>query len=790
MAVLNKKLLRDVREAWGQAAAVALVVLCGTATYIAIGSAYRNLLLTRDTYYQQYRFADFEISVERAPQSAVFKVETIPGVRQVRGRIVEDVNVDIEGQDETRTGRIVSMPKEEQDVLNDIVLMQGRYFSGLQLNEVILSEKFAEANNVSPGDTISATIDDRKHTMQVVGLALSPEFVYMIRNVQELVPSPERFGVLWVPEDFAETALNMKEASNNIIGTVDDPEDLPRILEDAEDILDAYGVYATVEREDQISNRFLSDEIKGLGVSARITPTVFLGIAALILLVLLSRMVRQERTQIGLLKAYGYSDWQVGAHYVKYALLLGLVGCLGGFVAGQWLANSMIQLYVQFYNFPILRSRVYPEVLARSMGIALFFSVLGAILAARQAARVQPAESMRPAAPTYGTRTLIERIGPLWRRLSFTSKMIVRNMARNPLRSAFNAFGVMVSTGVMLMGYFSGDAMDYIIEFQFSEVQREDVTISFVREFGKGAYYDVKRFEHVRHAEPILQYPFTVRNGWRKKDLVITGLPANARLQQLRDTEGNPISLGGTGLVLSEYLAGELGVAVGDKVEIEPLMGRIDKKEYVKVGQVVQQYLGSSAYMNLDALGRLLDEPFAMNAVLIQVDGDMAHELNKALKDVASVASVAIKQDLLQSLVDTLAASMKIMSAMMIFFAGTIAFAIIYNVTMVSLAERERELASLRVLGFTSKEVGAVLYRENFALAAIGIVMGIPFGMGICLLMVTAYTTDLYRFPFYISTESYLTSILFAVGFVMLANLAVRWRIKGLDMVEVLKSRE
>lgn len=790
IGVLNKKLLRDLWQSRTQAAAVAVIVACGVATYIAINSAYRNLLLTRDTYYEQYRFADFEIMVDRAPQSSAFKLEAIPGVRSVRARIVQDVNVDIEDVPESRTGRIVSMPDRPRPVLNDIHLMKGRYFEPGQLNEVILSSRFAESNKVNIGDNIDVSIDRKKHTLNVVGFALSPEYVYLIRNVQELVPSPERFGILWVPEDFAETALDLREACNNLVGTVDDEKKLGFILDEADQILESYGVIAKTKRENQISHRFISDEIKGLSVNARVTPTIFLSISAMIILVLLTRMVRHERTEIGLLKAYGYSSARVAAHYIGYALLLAGVGCIAGFGLGQYLANAMIELYVQFYQFPILKARMYPNVLAQSMGVALTFAVIGAIAAARMAARIRPAESMRPAAPVFGSRTILERIPALWNRLGFISKMIARNLARSPVRAAFNVFGVAVSCLVLMIAFFSSNAMDYMINFQFTEVQREDVTVNLTREMGKEALYEFQRMDHVRRVEPILLYPFTLRNGWKEKDVLITGLSEDALLQRLIDTDHNLVKLHGDGIVLSDYLAGQLGVAPGQEIEAEPLMGRLEKKKIVPVDGVTAQYLGNSVYMTIDSLSRLLDEPLAMNAVLVQTDPGGADLLNNHLKDIATVAAVAVKARMLQSLMDTLAMSMRIMNTMMIGFAFAIAFAIIYNVTIVSLTERERELASLRVLGFTQQETGSILYRENAVLGVLGIIVGLPLGVVYCRFMVYAFTTDLYRFPFYIAPSSYVITSALAIGFVLIANLAVRRRIGRLDMVEVLKSRE
>ncbi len=790
MKVLDKKLFRGIIGARGQTIAVAMVVLCGTASYIALAAAHRNLLLTRDTYYTEYEFADFEVMLERAPLTAALKLENLPGVRRVQGRIVEEVTLDLVGQEEPRIGRIISLPDRHEGVLNDIHLASGRYFDGEGANEVIISTTFADANHLTIGDRFKALIDNKKHSLRIIGTALSPEYVYMIRNAQEVVPNPERFGILWVSQSFAEMAFDMTGACNNIVGLVNAPDDLDEMLDRADRRLDPYGVFATVKREDQISHRFLSDEIKGLEVSARITPAIFLGIAALILMVMLNRMVRQERTQIGLLKASGYSNTAITSHYVKYALIITLIGCLGGCVVGQWLANAMIRMYVQFYKFPILRSRIYPDILARSMGIAIAFAIVGAVGAARKAAKIHPAMAMRPQTPKYAHRTALERATFIWRRLSFTWKMIIRNISRYRVRAGITAFGVMVSSGIMLIGFFSMDAVGYMLSFQYREIQKEDVKIALESERDRGALRDIARFDAVRRAEPLLQYPFKVSSEWRTKDVGIIGLTPGSQLMTLLDDQERPIVLGERGLVLSEKVAEDLGVKAGSVVTLKPLMGRVTKEVRVPVRQVARQYFGIGAYMDLEALSRILDEPFAMNAALVRTDPGAARKLSRDLKDIPGVAAVEIKEDTYANILATMAESMNISNSILAVFAGVIAFAIIYNATIVSLAERQRELASLRVMGFTAPEVASILYNENFLLSGLGLLLGFPFGLAMCKLLVKAYDTELYRMPFHIERRTLLLTGVLTIAFVILANLAARRKINRLDMVEVLKARE
>lgn len=776
--------------AWPQSLGVVAVVMCGIAAYICVYSAYLNLSLTRDTYYTQNRFADFEIMVDRAPETVLYKLEALPGVRQVRKRIVDEVNVDIPGVEEPRIGRLISMPLPRVPVINDLVLLAGRYFDAGTQSETILSEHFAKANGLNIGDRIHITVDNKKYSLRIVGIGASPEYVYMIRNVQSLVPSPEHFGVLWVPEDFAETALDLKSACNNIVGLVDSPQDLDVILDEADKILDPHGIYAKTRGEDQISNRFISDEIKGLGVSARIIPTLFLGIAALIILILLNRMVRTERTQIGLMKAFGYSDWSVGLHYIQYGVVLALAGCIAGFLLGEWMAGGMIRMYVQFYQFPILESRIYFDVLARSMGITLVFAVLGALTAAIQAARIQPAESMRAEAPRSVNKVWLELFPPIWRQVSFTWKMIFRNISRNRFRASVNLFGVAISLSLLLMGLFMTDSTEFGMKFQYQDVQRDDVKISFQKEQGRDALLEASRFPYVRRAEPLLEYPFEIRSEWRKKEIIVTGVSADSEMFKVMNFAREPFALGGGAVVLADGLARELGVQAGETIVLKPLLGRIDRTFTVPVRAVAQQFVGTGAYMDHLDLSRMLDEPYALNSALLRIEEGGRAGLNKWMKEVGGIAAVSFNQDAYESIKKTLGQSMAITNTILLIFAGVIAFSIIYNITAVSLSERQRELASLRVLGFSSGEAGQIMYYENILMGVLGILVGIPMGIGICALLVKAYSNDMFRLPFYIDRTSYATAILLTSFYVLLANLAVRRKIERLDLVEVLKERE
>lgn len=791
MGALHKKLLRAIREGWGQSLAVAMVVGSGIANYICLNTAYLDLTRTRDNYYVSERLADFELVLERAPSASKFRLEDLPGVRQVRGRIIGEGNLDIEGVVEPRSGRIVSMPSTHSPVLNDLIIRSGKYFDEGAEDQVILSEKFATSNHIALGDRIDVTVKSKRYSLRVVGTAISPEFVYLIRNVQELIPAPERFGVLWVPHSFAEACMDMKGSCNSFLGTLDNPDAAAAVLDSAEKLLKPFGVHAKVRRADMISNRFLHDELHGLSVSARVVPALFMSIAALILFVLLNRMVRNERTQIGLMKAYGYSDFAVAIHYVQYALLLTLAGTILGFIAGQLLAKMMVELlYAEFYIFPNLRAHIYTEIIFKSTAIAAAAAIAGAVFAAAQAAAIHPAEAMRPEPPRTAHRIFLEAIPGLWRHVTFLWKMILRNIMRNRARAAISAFGVSVSTALLLLAFFMLDALNYGLDFQFRRVQREDVRVSFVMEEGRRALYELAQIPGVRRAEPMLQYPFELQSGWRKKELVVIGTEPRSELQNLMDFQLRDVVLPPAGLVITDYLAKELGVHPGDVVTLKPLMGKVTREQPVIIGQITEQFLGNSGYMDINALSRLLGEGEILNTALLRIEPEAAPIVKKKLKDVPGIASVGFKEDAFRSLRETIGRNIRVQNWLVLFFAGVIACSVIYNVTAVSLAERQRELASLRVLGLSTQEVGGIIYNENFVLSICGIAMGIPFGQLLCYGIVTAYSNDLFRLPFVIHPKSYALAALGTVFFVIIANLLVRRRISGLDLVEVLKERD
>ncbi|MFN8577474.1 MAG: FtsX-like permease family protein [Candidatus Sericytochromatia bacterium] len=772
MKALDKKLLRELWKIKGQVLAVSIVIACGVAVYIAFFSAFLNLNLTRDSYYKEYRFHDFSITLEKAPINSIFKIQNINGIKEASGRISKDVSINIKEQDELKSGRIISLP-DKNNIIDNIYLMSGRKINHSELNECITDDKFFIANNLKLNEFISVTSNGKKQNLKIVGTVKSPEYVYSIRNASEIIPNPEKFGVIWVNKKWAEGTFNLNGFYNELIAEINESENIDTIIDSTEKQLEPYGIYSKIKRKDQLSNWMLTSELEQLAVTSKVTPSIFLFVASIILIIVISRMVKKEKTYIGLLKAYGYSNLEVSLHYIKYSFIIGIIGGLLGGVLGQYLSYGLMGLYSKFYSFPELIYKFYPSLFFIGIIISISSCLFSSLFAISSVIEITPVDAMKENTSIVVVKTPFEKIEFIWEHISFIDKIIIRNIWRYPLRSAFTALGVMLSTAILFLGYFQSDAVKFLMEHQFNKVQKEDLKISFYTERDKRAYYESLRFPYVRKVEEMLIYPFEVKNKWYKKQMVIYGLKENSKLYNLINNDGQYINVPEYGIYLSEMVAKQLHVKKGDKITLIPLMGNQAKKEkYVTISGIVQQYLGVGMYMNIDTLSRLLGNSKIINTLLLKLEDQKdLSKLNKYLKKIPIISSVEVKKDSVENFNKNTADSMKSSNFILSLFAGVIAISVIYNSTVINITEREKEIASLQVLGFNESEVGKIVFSENIILSFIGMFLGLPLGYYMCKSMTTAYDTEYFRIPFIINNSTYILCASFISFFVIITNL-------------------
>jgi putative ABC transport system permease protein len=787
--MLARKLLRDIRHSAGQFAAVAAVVACGMVVFISQRSAYQSLLASRDDYYERYRFADFFVHLEKAPESALNDVLSIEGVLRARGRIVEDVPLELEGNDGAVVGRVISMPDRRDGLINDIHMVSGSYFPGASAIEVIVNDRFCQANALRIGDSFQATINERKEDLRIVGTAYSPEYVYAVSSPQQFAPNDEEFAIIFARESFVEDAFNMTNAFNDLVGLLRPGANVDDVLDEVKVRLDQYGVYHKYGRDQQLSNHYLAEELRGLRNSALVTPMVFLVVAAVVIHVLLRRMTELQRTQIGLLCALGYTKLRVVAHYVAYAVAIALAGAVPGTVLGYVLGAQWTQMYNLFFRLPELRTQFSPTTVLNAFLLSAGMCAIGAGRSAARILRLEPAVAIRPQPPAAARAFHEGGWRLLWDRLPLTWRINLRNTLRARHRSFSTVGGVAVAVVILMLGTAMKDWMDYIIHFQFNLVDRSDLHVNFATERSRAAVFDLASVAGVRRAEGILQFGAELRNGWRTKTVLVLGLPQGSRLYRIYDTRGRRVRLPEDGLVVPERLAKALGLSPGSRVLMDPYLRDKDER-FATVRAVVDQYIGLSVFTTREFLAELLGESGAVNGSLIRAEPGAIGPLAGELDDIPGVQAVTATGAILGGFEETVSDLMRLSVFILGFFAAVIAFAVIYNASSVNIAEQERDLACMRSLGFEQEAVAQVATNDIMPLGLIGTCVGLPLGVLLCHGLSRLYETDLYKLPVVIEPDTYAIVVALVLVFQLAARWVCRRRIRKIDIVRRLKTLE
>ncbi|HEX8313046.1 MAG TPA: FtsX-like permease family protein [Chthoniobacteraceae bacterium] len=784
---LDLKLLRDLSRMKGQMVAVALVMACGLAMMIMSRSLILSLESTRAAYYTGNRFADVFCDLKRAPNALRPRLAEIAGVAAVETRVSGKLTLDLPGLAEPADGAILSLPEDRPQQLNLLYIRRGRLPELGSHNEVVVGEAFANAHSFKPGDTIDATIYGAHQRLKIVGIVLSPEYVFEAR-AGEALPDNKRFGVFWMNERELASALELDGAFNSAVFDVAPGEPLPPIMAEIDRVLAPYGGRVAYTRKDHASALKLDDELmilRGLSVAF---PTVFLSIAAFMSSAVLSRLVRLQREQIAQLKAFGYSSWQVGVHYLKFAVVIVTLGTIIGGIAGLLLGSAVVQLYHQFFKFPLLV--LHPD--WRMFGVAFVLSAgaafLGVIGSVRQAVSLPPAEAMRPEPPAEYRRSLMERLG-LSKLVGTSFRMALRNLERRPWQAFFTAFGLALATGIPIVPGSFRDAIDYLLTFQWSLAQRQDVTVSFIEPGSASALSDLRHLPGVMTAEPFRAVPARLRYGHSSRRLAVTGLTRDATLNRLLDARERPVELPADGLLLSAKLGEILGVKPGDTVQVEVQEGRRPVRTAVVQG-LVTDYTGIAAYMEIGALRRLMREGGTISGAHLAVDQAKWPEFLAKVKEAPRIASVGIKEAVRRSFRKSTGDMLGTITTIYFSFAVIVSFGVVYNSARIALSERSRDLATLRVVGFTKGEVAAVMIGELALLTIVALPAGLWIGTQLATFIVTAASTESVRMPLILTTRTYVSAVLVVLTSATISFTIVARSIHQLDLLGVLKARE
>jgi len=787
MRALQRKLVRDLWLVKGQALAIALVIAAGVAMFLAYLSTFHSLRYTQQAYYDRYRFADVFVSVKRAPLGLQDRIAQMPGIARAVARVVVDVTLDVEDLAEPASGRLISIEVPPRPTLNDVFLRRGRWPDPGRPDEVIVSEAFALARGLEPGGRVGAVINGRRRELQIVGIGLSPEYLYSIRP-GELIPDDARFGIFWMERRGLASAFDMEGAFNDLAVRLRPGASEDDVIARLDALLEPYGAFGAIPRSLQTSHWYVANELQQLQTVGLILPIVFLGVAAFLLNVVLTRIVSVQREQIAALKALGYTKRELAVHYMQWGLAIGLAGTALGTIFGAWLGSGMTSMYNAFFRFPQLSYELPLRIVVAGALVSVVAGTLGASAAVARAVRLPPAEAMRPEPPASYRETLLERLG-LKRWLPQAGRMVLRNLSRQPVRALTSILGVSLAAAMLVLGTFILDAIDVVLDVQFFVAQRQDVTVSFVEPVSGRALHELARLPGVLDVEPTRAVATRLRHGPRRRHVSIQGVVRRPMLQRVVDVDRGAIELPPGGLVLSTMLADLLEVRPGDLVRVEVLEGRRPVVD-VPVTGLVEEYAGTSAYMAIEALRDLMREGPTLSGAALLVDSREAATLYERLKRTPRVAGVSLKRSALDSFKKTMDETMYVMVFFNVLFASVIAFGVVYNTARVSLSERSRELASLRVLGFTRGEISTILLGELAVVTAIAVPLGLVLGYLSAGLLIAAFNTELYRFPLVVSTATYASAALAVTAATVLSALVVRRKLDHLDLVAVLKTKE
>ncbi|ATW28080.1 ABC transporter permease [Candidatus Formimonas warabiya] len=781
MKKLDIRLIRTIRQSKGQFISVAVIVAVALCIYMLFNMCAVNLKNAISNYYDLTNFNDIHVQLVKIPQGAIDALKGIDGIKEVQGRVSIDVPLRVKNADEKVNIRIISLPKDEEKI--NRLYWLGSHRAQIGNDNVVLLEQFAKARNIKPGDTISPFINGRVHQLTVSGIAASAEFVYLMENEQSLLPAPEKFGVAYVSEEFAQSVSGYQGSYNELLMTVNDPGKIDDIVDSVEKKLDKYGVKRIIKREDQLSNQMLTQEVDGIEKMAKTIPVLFLLVAALIIFIMLSRIVQNDRMGIGVLKALGYGNRSILSHYTKYALAIGILGSIVGIGGGILLSGPMIQVYALYFNIPIMKSEIYYFYMVNAFLLTAIFCMTAGILGARPVLRIMPADSMRPEAPKSGKRIMLEKIDIIWRHLSFSWKMVIRNALRTKGRFAFLVLGLALSYAINTVPLFEAEVFPQMFTVQYGEYQKMDYNIEFNQPLNKRVINEISHLIQASKVEPKLEYPFELKNGWRKKTVSIIGIPRNTSFYKFEDENNREVKLPEKGFFIGEGLAKTLKVNRGDKITIKNFVPGKEDLE-LKVSGIVKQYLGANAYMDLEAMEELLVDKEMITGVSLASQDDVKEKL----KDVKNIGSINSLNDMKNAFLEYMD-MMIISTRLYLLFGGLLGFAIIYNSTVISISERSMEFASLRVMGFDKKDVYRLVSKENFLMTGFALLLGVPLGIGMIKGIVNSFSTDMMTFPMMLTPKTFIYAALSTFLFVIIAQLAARKKIYRLNFIDALKSR-
>ncbi|OGV19196.1 MAG: hypothetical protein A2X47_01920 [Lentisphaerae bacterium GWF2_38_69] len=773
--------------------AVVAIVAVGVGCFSGMVSVYKNLYNARESYFSKCRMADFWIELKKLPIVELEQIEKIDGISELYSRINKEIIVDLEDVKTPISGRVISLPSVPTPVINNIILKRGSYFSDSKLEEVIVSEKFSQKRNILPGTYINLIMDGIQKKLYVVGTAISSEYMFYTPPGR-MAPDDDNYGVFWIKKEFADNVFNFSGACNEIVGILSpDGKKNARLVTDIiKNKLDKnYGVFLKTLHNEQESCLMMNSELQQLRIVAVLMPLIFLCVAVFVLNIQMMRTAEHQRTVIGTLKALGVSLNSISMHFIKLGIIIGLSGGIIGSCLGYFIAEGFTEMYRDLYTFPSIENGFYPELITFSILLAIFFSVLGTLRGIRRMALLSPAEAMRPGPPESCTSIALEKYKFFWSKLDFRWQMVLRSFFRNKRRTMIGIATSALGSVILLLSLGFKDSLNYLVRFQFEKVLTADCTISFRDNLNEGALREASRLPGTTYAEPGLDVPgFFYFEGSEKRGSII-GVKPDSILLKPRDSKGEKLKIPPVGLLMNNRLAEILGVKEGDTVLFKPIKGERKSLE-IPIMALSESSVGMPVYADYEYINKLIGEISVLTSVRLkeaQTD-KQKDKFYRELKKYPELSSyinlpeerVKLKRDFISKMDNVVYG--------MILFAGILFFGSILNSAMISTAERTREIAAFRVIGYHSEEVGAIFLREILIINSIGTLLGLPLGYLLLMFMADAFQNEIFSIPLNVYFPTWFYVIGLALTFMLTAYFFVKITIDKLKWNESLQVKE
>jgi putative ABC transport system permease protein len=785
VTALTRKMRGDIRASKWQFTAIILLSVIGLMFFMGLYSSFQNLWSSVDGPYEDLGFADFTVKVYSAPTGAVDGVRNIAGVKAAVGRINVELPItmpDMENQ--FLTGRIITLPDSGRPAVDDVLVVEGAYFSPEATDEVLVEKFFADIHSLKPGDSVSVLSNNREYSFVVKGIVVSPEYLWPAKNIKDHMPTVLRtWGVLFMPENEARNTFNAS-GINEFTVTTTDQGVRDDAIKNVVSLLRPYSVLEVTPREDQASDTILHQMIGTLDVLAVVISSFFLLVAGVSTYVLLTRMINAQGTQIGTMRALGYGKGSIVLYYLSFSFVIWAISAVGGVLLGQTFTYYLTNLFASRISLPIVIVDFRLAIFGFGAALTLTFLTVAAAVPAWAAANLNPAIAMRPLTPKFEKIIKVESALFFLPSIPSSLKSSLRNLSRSRKRSISMVLGIVLATSLLVSTSSFLDSFDNVFNFMYNDVAVYDLQVSFITPQPMSLVAASEAISGVKTVEPIIQIPYHLQNQGKESSVILTGLGSNSTLLRLYSPSGARRTVDPEGLLLSKQISDKLNAELNTSLTLHFL----NSTTLVKFVGFIKSPYPNSVYLSLEKAQEVVGVRGAINGLLVSVDPGSKEVVKQELFKLPSVSGIETTSQQRQDNLEML----KVFNIFiwLIFFLGVImAFAVVFNSVSLSINERMREFATMRTIGVSMRRIAAMVTLEDTLLGSVGVAIGLPAGHYLAGYFFSFFTSELFEFEAVTYASTYVLAVVTVFVIILVSSVPALIQIKRLNLAKVVKEQ-